>query len=60
MATKKSGIKIKAGKVGSLHTALGVPQGKKIPASKLAIKPGASPAVRKKKQFAKNAKKWGK
>ena len=60
MAQKKSGIKIKPSKVGTLHTALGIPQGKKIPASKLKTQPGDSPALRKKKNFARNARKWGK
>ncbi len=55
---KKGGIHIKASKVGSLHTHLGVAQGEKIPVSKLAIKSTDSPAIRKKKQFAINAKKW--
>lgn len=53
-------IKIKPSKVGSLHKALGVPQGEKIPASKLKIKDSDSPAMKKKKQFAINAKKWKK
>jgi hypothetical protein len=53
-----SSIKIKKSKQGSLHKHLGVPQGKKIPASKLKIKSTDSPAIRKKKQFAINAKKW--
>lgn len=53
-----SGIHIKASKVGSLHALLGVSKKSKIPASKLSIKPGDSPAMRKKKQFAINAKKW--
>jgi hypothetical protein len=48
-------IKIKPSKEGSLHTALKVPQGQKIPIEKLSIKPGDSPALRKKKQFALNA-----
>lgn len=53
-----SSIKIKKSKQGSLHKHLGVPQGKKIPASKLKIKSTDSPAIKKKKQFAINAKKW--
>jgi hypothetical protein len=53
-----SGIHIKKSKVGSLHKKLGVPKGKKISASKLKIKSTDSPAIRKKKQFAINAKKW--
>ena len=51
-------IKIKKSKQGSLHTHLGVPQGKKIPANKLKIKSTDSPAIRKKKQFAINSRKW--
>ena len=51
-------IKIKPSKVGSLHEHLGVAKGDKIPASKLKIKAGDSPAIRKKKQFALNARKW--
>ncbi len=53
-----SSIHIKLSKVGSLHKLLGVAQGSKIPASKLSIKSGDSPATRKKKQFAINAKKF--
>jgi len=55
---KQPPIKIKPSKVGSLHTALGVPQGSKIPPSDLSVKPGDSPAMVKKKTFAKNAKSW--
>jgi hypothetical protein len=51
-------IYIKPSKRGSLHEHLGVPKDKKIPASKLSIKAGDSPAIRKKKQFAINARKW--
>jgi hypothetical protein len=58
-ATGQDPIHIQKSKQGSLHSALGVPQGKPIPASKESIKPGDSPALRKKKQFAINAKKWG-
>lgn len=54
----KSKIYIKPGNRGKLHKQLGVPKGKKIPASKLKIKKGDSPATRKRKQFAINAKKW--
>jgi len=60
MATKKSPIKIKPSKVGSLHKALGVPEGQKIPASKLQAKPGDSAALKKKKNFARNARGWNK
>jgi hypothetical protein len=38
---------------GKLHKALGVPEGKKIPASKLAIKPGDSALMKKRKNLAK-------
>jgi len=54
----KSGIHIKESNKGLLHKNLGVPQGERIPASKLKIKDTDSPAVRKRKQFAINAKKW--
>lgn len=53
-----SEIHIKKSKVGTLRKALGTKKGKKIPASKLADKPGDSPAMRKKKNFARNARKW--
>lgn len=53
-----SGIHIKESRKGLLHKDLGVPQGKKIPASKLAIKSSDGPAIRKRKQFAINAKKF--
>lgn len=53
-------IHIKKSHEGRLHQNLGVKQGEKIPASKLQISAGDSPAVRKQKTFAKNAKKWGK
>lgn len=51
-------IYIKPSKRGSLHKLLGLSQGKKIPAADLADKPGDSAAVRKKKNFARNARKW--
>ncbi len=51
-------IKIKKSRKGLLHKNLGVPKGKPIPRSKLAIKPGDSAAVKRQKQFAINAKKW--
>lgn len=53
-------IFIKKANRGLLHKELGVAPGKKIPASKLSIKKTDSPAVRKRKQFALNAKKWSK
>jgi hypothetical protein len=42
---------------GALHKALGVPQGEKIPASKLAIKPGDSAHMKKMKTLAKTFRK---
>ena len=53
-------IHIKKSHKGLLHKNLGVPTGKKIPTSKLKIKSTDSEAVRKRKQFAINAKKWKK
>lgn len=58
--SKRRKIHIKKSKRGSLHKALGVPKNKKIPASKLASKPGDSKALKKKKVFARNARKWKK
>jgi hypothetical protein len=57
---KKPRIYIKPSKRGSLRKAVGAKKGRKIPASKLAIKKSDSPAMRKKKTFAKNARKWKK
>jgi hypothetical protein len=46
-------------KKGALHEALGVPQEKKIPEDKLESALGSSsPLMRKRAQFAKNAKSW--
>jgi hypothetical protein len=48
----------KKGTVGSLHRALGVPEGKKIPPAKMAAaKNSSSPAIRKKANFAININK---
>jgi hypothetical protein len=57
----KSKIKIKPSHKGLLHRDLGVPQGEKIPAGRLeqALR-SASPAVRKRANFAKAAKGWNK
>lgn len=54
----EGGIHIKKSARGSLHAALGVPQGEKIPASKLQIHESDSSALKKKKQFAINASKF--
>ena len=62
MPTKKKGRPIKPlnpKEKGSLHKALHVPEGKKIPASALEkAKHSKSAAIRKKANFAINAKKW--
>ncbi len=55
-----SGIHIKESHKGLLHKDLGIAKGKKIPASKLAVKATDSPAIKKRKVFAQNAKKWAK
>lgn len=53
------GIHIKKSHRGLLHADLGVPQGQKIPAIKLAAaKKSPNPALRKRATFALNAKKW--
>jgi hypothetical protein len=54
---RKSGIHIKASHKGRLHTALGVPQGQRIPAGKLArARHSSSMALRRMANFATNAK----
>ena len=55
-----STIKIKPSKKGTLRKALVVKKGEKIPTSKLKNKTGDSPAMRKKKNFARNARAWKK
>jgi len=47
----------KKGTVGSLHRALGVPEGKKIPEAKMEAAKKSRPALRKKIQFAENVRK---
>ncbi len=54
----KSGIHIKPSEKGSLHKHLKIPLDKKIPASMLKDKTGDSEAIKKKKNFARNARKW--
>lgn len=50
-------IKIKASERGSLHRALGVPAGKKIPLAKIKkAENSKNPSLRKKAQFADNAR----
>ena len=58
MAQKK--IFIKRKNRGLLHKNLGIPAGEKIPASALKDKPSDSPAVKKRKLFARNARRWKK
>jgi hypothetical protein len=54
-------IKIKKSRRGSLRRATGTKKGKKIPMSKLQkMKRSKSPAMRKKANFAINARKWKK
>lgn len=59
-------IKAKGGKIGpikkgALHKAMKIPQGKKIPLSRLEDeKDYGSPLMRKRANFAVNARKWGK
>src|SRR5262249_49806067 len=53
----KSGIHIQPSHKGLLHSDLGVPQGQPIPAAKLeAAKHSSSPAIRRRANFAENAK----
>lgn len=56
----KSKIYIKPTKRGSLRAATGAKKGEPIPASKLQVKASDSPAMKKKKIFAQNARKWNK
>lgn len=54
------GIHIKPSHKGLFHKDTGTPAGKKIPASKIEAKlHSPDPAVRKRANFARNAKKWG-
>ena len=55
-----SGIHIKPSKRGTLRKALGVKKGRKIPAAKLKTKTSDSAAMARKKNFARNARKWKK
>jgi hypothetical protein len=59
MAKKQSPIRIKPANRGKLHQQLGVPQAEKIPAGKLAAAlHSTSETLRKRAQFAQNAKSW--
>ncbi len=54
-------INIKPSRKGLLHKELGVKKDAKIPTSKLeSAKKNASPAEKKRIQFAENARKWNK
>lgn len=56
MATQKVDLGKKGSfsvKKGALHQMLGIPEGDKIPASKLTPKPGDSPLLRRRKASAK-------
>ena len=56
---KKIKIKIKPENEGKLHEDLNVPEGKEMPAKRLATaKKSADPAEKKRIVFAQNAKKW--
>lgn len=44
---------------GALHRELHVPEGQKIPAAKLAIKPGDDPRTVRRKNLAKTLRKMG-
>lgn len=55
----KSTVHINPATKGTLRKAAGAKKGQNIPLSKLEkMKKGASPAMRKKIQFAENARKW--
>lgn len=54
-----SGIHIKPQNKGKLHRRLGVPQGEKIPVSKIkAAENSSSPSLRSEAQFVDNARSW--
>ena len=54
-------IEIKPQNRGKLHAETGTPKGQKIPVAKIkAAENSPDPAVRKRAQFADNARKWGK
>jgi oligoendopeptidase F len=60
-AKRKSGINIKKSNRGKLRKAAGVKKGSKIPVSKLrSMKKSRNPKIRKRANFALNARKWNK
>jgi hypothetical protein len=58
---QRAAINIAKSKQGSLHSALKIPASKKIPVSTINARLAGNPseAMRKKLQFAKNARSWG-
>lgn len=58
-SASKKPIRVKPSDRGALHSALGVPQGQKIPAAKIAAAAkSSSPLLRKRADFAKAAASW--
>lgn len=57
-AQNKNGKLVIKVKQGALHSALGVDSDKKLTASETAISPTDSPLMKKRKQFAINARSW--
>ena len=45
-------------KKGALHSDLGIPQDQPIPSSQLAVKPGDSPLLKKRKRLAATMRTW--
>ena len=61
MVAKKSSIHINPANKGKLRSETGTKKGDKIPVSKLnSILKSGTPAEKKRANFAKNARKWGK
>lgn len=58
--SKKNWIAKAVGKKGALHKALGVKEGEKIPASKLAVKENDTPLMKKRKLLAQTLSKMKK
>lgn len=57
-AKRKKGKLVIKVKEGALHSELGVKQGKKLTANETAIRKDDSPLLKKRKQFAINARSW--
>jgi hypothetical protein len=59
MKARSKPINLKPSKKGSLHTALGIPQGQPIPGNRLAAAARSTNAdIKRKAVFAQNAKGW--